>query len=196
VSFGLLPHVTCPGRTEFCIDCYVVGTYRYKNVPGLLARNTRILFDLRKSKKFMALKLQKMVSSSHAEKVGQFRIHWSGDFFSQMYLDAWKEVAGLFPDVQFWCYTRCFHLDFKWPLDMPDNLVMYASADKHNYKKAIEFATQNDFPVAFAGFPEDIPEELKNYPLCMHQQTPSPVQDCVECGHCQSGEDVFFHWHR
>ena len=31
-----------------------------------------------------------------------FRIHWDGDFFSDLYAAAWKETILANPDVQFW----------------------------------------------------------------------------------------------
>lgn len=39
------------------------------------------------------------------------RVHDSGDFFSQDYLDAWYEVARGFPKKIFYAYTKSFHLD-------------------------------------------------------------------------------------
>jgi hypothetical protein len=220
LSFGLLPHVTCPGRTEFCKECYVTGTYRYKNVPGLLARNTNTLLKLVRSDKklpmlgqsipptlldgsynqktsAMAINLFQMVFKSQAPHIGQFRIHWSGDFFNQDYLEAWKRVARAIPDVKFWVYTRCFRLNFA---DTPKNLIVFASADKHNHLKAKEFAKKWGFPVAFAGFPDERPGHMKRYAQCMHQikdkKGKSVVEDCLDCGHCQKGKNVFFHWHR
>jgi hypothetical protein len=39
------------------------------------------------------------------------RIHDSGDFHSQAYLDAWKDAARFFPNVTFYAYTKSLHLD-------------------------------------------------------------------------------------
>ena len=41
------------------------------------------------------------------------RIHDSGDFFSQDYLDAWKAIASAFPAVIFYAYTKSHHLDIE-----------------------------------------------------------------------------------
>lgn len=42
-----------------------------------------------------------------AERRGKFfRIHDSGDFYSRRYLEAWKQIADLNPDVMFWAPTR------------------------------------------------------------------------------------------
>ena len=40
------------------------------------------------------------------------RIHDSGDFYSQAYLNNWIEIAGAFPKKTFYAYTKSIHLDF------------------------------------------------------------------------------------
>ena len=39
------------------------------------------------------------------------RVHDSGDFFSQEYMDAWFTIARLFPKKTFYAYTKSLHLD-------------------------------------------------------------------------------------
>jgi protein gp88 len=39
------------------------------------------------------------------------RVHDSGDFFSQEYMDAWFTIAKSFPDKKFYAYTKSLHLD-------------------------------------------------------------------------------------
>ncbi len=39
------------------------------------------------------------------------RVHDSGDFFSQDYLDAWFEIARAYPRKRFYAYTKSLHLD-------------------------------------------------------------------------------------
>lgn len=39
------------------------------------------------------------------------RVHDSGDFFSQEYMDAWFQIARLFPKKRFYAYTKSLHLD-------------------------------------------------------------------------------------
>ena len=40
------------------------------------------------------------------------RIHDSGDFYSQEYLDKWATVAGFYPHKTFYAYTKSLKLDF------------------------------------------------------------------------------------
>lgn len=44
-------------------------------------------------------------------KYNAIRIHDSGDFYSQEYLDKWKEIAKEFPKIKFYAYTKALHLD-------------------------------------------------------------------------------------
>ena len=39
------------------------------------------------------------------------RVHDSGDFFSQAYMDAWFYVARQFPEKKFYAYSKSLHLD-------------------------------------------------------------------------------------
>jgi len=55
------------------------------------------------------------------------RIHSSGDFFSQMYLDAWIEVAKSFPERVFYGYTKSLHFLVKRLNVIPDNFRLTAS---------------------------------------------------------------------
>ena len=47
------------------------------------------------------------------------RLHDSGDFYSQEYLNAWATIAATFPDVIFYAYTKSLHLDMT---AIPSNL--------------------------------------------------------------------------
>lgn len=40
------------------------------------------------------------------------RVHDSGDFFSQAYLDAWFRIAAAFPEKNFYAYTKSLHLNW------------------------------------------------------------------------------------
>jgi len=40
------------------------------------------------------------------------RIHDSGDFFSQAYLESWFRIVRAYPDKAFYCYSKSLHLDW------------------------------------------------------------------------------------
>jgi hypothetical protein len=52
------------------------------------------------------------------------RVHDSGDFFSQDYLDSWLTIAKVFPKKKFYAYTKSLHLDFS---RRPDNFQIVQS---------------------------------------------------------------------
>ena len=54
------------------------------------------------------------------------RIHESGDFYSQTYLDKWFEVCRRLPSIVFWCYTRSYMFDFS---RKPRNMKIRYSLD-------------------------------------------------------------------
>ncbi len=59
------------------------------------------------------------------QKITKIRIHESGDFFSQEYLNAWIEVAKLNPDLKFYCYSKS--LLFFMETELPENFYLTAS---------------------------------------------------------------------
>lgn len=185
VAFGLLSHVTCPGKTDFCSSCYVPRAARYKGVWTVLASNTRIVLDHVKNKDVNGLstKLTEMVEMSDAYKHGIFRIHWSGDFMSQVYLDAWKKTIIDVDDINFWAYTRSFNLDFS---DLPENVVIYASVDDFNKEKATATALRFNMPIAYTGNDDGLVDFF-----CPHDT--KQVEDCASCEHCIiAGKNVRF----
>lgn len=105
-GFGLRPGMTC---CKCSVDCYAAkGTYRVFDyvVSARWDDNLR----LTKSCKFtteVATYLWKH------PKIKYVRIHPEGDFYDQEYLDKWKHVSWLCPDVTFYCYTKRHDLDWR-----------------------------------------------------------------------------------
>lgn len=58
-------------------------------------------------------------------KQTSIRLHDSGDFFNQTYLDCWIQIAWAFPKKKFYAYTKSLHLDFS---AAPKNLTIIQSA--------------------------------------------------------------------
>jgi len=63
----------------------------------------------------------------HNPPIRLFRIHESGDFFSQKYFDAWVKVAAARPGILFYAYTKSLPFWKKRKEDMPNNLRLIAS---------------------------------------------------------------------
>jgi hypothetical protein len=63
------------------------------------------------------------------------RIHGSGDFYSQEYLDKWISIAKINPSIRFYCYTKSLHLDWS---NLPANFVVIQSMGG-NYDHLIDW---------------------------------------------------------
>lgn len=65
----------------------------------------------------------------------KFRIHWSGDMFSDEYAMAWAETCLRFPDVSFWTYTRSYRTAM-FLRGIP-NLKLYLSLDGDSWERGM-----------------------------------------------------------
>lgn len=125
-SIGIfnLPHrTTCPGATPWCKQfCYARKAERmYKQVLPYRELN----YKLSKSPNFVSM-INKELSTARKKFV---RIHESGDFYNQAYLDKWTAICKANPHIQFTFYTKSFHLlDFS-KIKRLKNVNAFASLD-------------------------------------------------------------------
>jgi len=128
---------TCPGATTLCKKiCYAADAevFRKNTVPQ--SRDRNLLMS--KQPDFADLMIEKIKRS----RLKKMRLHESGDFYNQKYLNAWVKIIGACPDVAFWAYTKSYTLDFSKALKLK-NLVLRYSTDatsKHEPKQKIPFA--------------------------------------------------------
>ena len=97
---------TCPKAGACATLCYArQGRYMMPNVAATREFNLRIVRgDLQQFVVWATEDLQRIKNKI-------VRVHDSGDFFSQAYMDAWFEIAGRFPEKKFYAYTKSLHLD-------------------------------------------------------------------------------------
>ena len=127
-TFSLPTGKTCRGKTEHCEKfCYAKkAEVCYKGV--VISRDNN--FRLSKKRNF-TIEMCKII----ARKKGKYiRIHESGDFYNQKYLNKWIEICKIFPNKKFLAYTQSYDLDFS---KKPKNLVVYYSVwdDSKNVPK-------------------------------------------------------------
>ena len=109
---------TCPGANACRGVCYAKqGRYMMPNVRDARMHNL-IAFQTRGKLGFIGDAIADL--TRYVKRYNVVRIHDSGDFFSQDYLDAWKAIASAFPSVIFYAYTKSLHLDIE--SDKPSNL--------------------------------------------------------------------------
>ena len=71
-----------------------------------------------------------------------FRIHASGEFYSQTYVDAWQAIVESFPTITFFSYTkRLRHFDFKILQTLPNFILI----DSLHFGK-LNFSALSDAP--------------------------------------------------
>jgi len=105
--------------TEF--RCYAASSEAlYPNVRAMHWHN----FDLLKGKRLP--ELIDVIAKSLPEAI-RYRIHSSGDFFSQAYFDAWLAVARLYPERIFYAYTKALPFWIARLGTIPDNVRLNAS---------------------------------------------------------------------
>lgn len=188
-TYGLLPasggeHSTCPDATSGTGGCAHIGKGRkrmtcyvdplmkaYPNIRAVLAHNTFLLRNATFEQ--LVVLLRKEFSRFYALEQKKdnpwpyYRLHWSGDFFSETYVEAMAKAISLHPEIHFWAYTRSFQTipsitDYFEPLK---NLQLYLSLDPQNAEKGLKhwYRHTKDWPdarlqVAWMGSKKDYKE--------------------------------------
>lgn len=192
--------MSCPGATEVCETiCYAGELERiFKGFRDNVMHNWNVLKDM--SGKDMEYVLSQSLSQFVADcdkwqAPANFRIHADGDFFNAEYIMAWIHVMELFPNVQFWVYTRNVMAAVRIHKRGLDNCSLYFSGDSANVNIAqmlhstygINIAMLGDtFAEAKALFPKAVrcPENNKAIPLIS-----SKGSACQVCGLCITGRN-------
>jgi len=125
-NFSLPCKDTCPGKTTLCEEiCYVDGFHR--SAREAYQRN----YEASLLSTFHAEVIAKLRRVRSRDKV--FRIHVSGDFYTQVYIQKWILIARALPDWKFFGYTRSWRVPEFLPhlerLRSLPNVVLYASTD-------------------------------------------------------------------
>lgn len=123
---------TCPGASACRGVCYAKqGRYIMGAVRD--ARRHNLDFFLKYGRAAFVMAAMMDLARLTKKTYNVVRIHDSGDFFSQDYLNAWKSIAESMPTVIFYAYTKSLHLDIA--TDCPANLrIVQSLGGKHDSK--------------------------------------------------------------
>jgi len=77
--------------------------------------------------KDMSTLIENAIAELNLTKIKKVRIHESGDFFNQMYFDAWLQVAKIFPNIIFYAYTKSLNYWLNRIDSVPSNVFLTAS---------------------------------------------------------------------
>jgi hypothetical protein len=171
--FNLPAQSTCIGSTPMCRSkCYAMKAQR--KYPA-----TR---DQRDHNMACALSnefVDDVVELLNLNKFQTFvRIHESGDFYSQEYLDKWIQIARKCKTKRFLAFTKSTNLDFS---KLPENLVIYVSKFPDSPDVPRELSKR---PIAYAG----TCTTRKNVLACS-----GTCSSCVECWNGK--KDIHFNLH-
>ena len=198
---------SCPNQTPTCASVCYAGKLEkvYKGVKDTLLHNWELLKDADYNTMVdllgdMIADFKKDCEKRNAKML--FRIHWDGDFFSDLYAGAWKEIILMNPDIQFWVYTRVKSAALILK-DIP-NLSLYFSTDDDNKAMAFDLRTNQKIKLAYLGKTfadtKNIMIELTGKPgaMCAENAKRIPLisqngSACVSCGLCVYGKaDIRF----
>lgn len=99
---------TCPNATKCAVGCYAkMGAYVWSNVANAYEGRLSLSQD-QNFESVIKFHVEKLVKK-HPKGTIMVRIHDSGDFYSEEYYQAWKNIAAMFLDnerIQFYAYTK------------------------------------------------------------------------------------------
>lgn len=198
-SWSITAGETCPGETELCRSrCYAKqGRYHMSNVKAALHRNMKFT----RSSRFAAWMIGE-ITWLHARVI---RVHVSGDFYSEAYVEKWEEIVRACPDAVFYTYTRSWRVDDIFPsllrLAKASNVYMWWSTDREtgpapvvpgvrSAYMAIDDADASSAPpgsdLVFRVRPKTVMTMANGVPVCpvetgrQHETKPT----CSTCGLC------------
>lgn len=175
-SFSLLPYVTCPFK---CEKCYDLKSLRHKSVRDKRLYNTYMAINY--PDKLKRLIIKQIMNSRTIKYV---RIHVGGDFFSQEYVNLWKDIKGIVstlkPGIKFYTYTKTVFLQ------------QLKDADINVVDSILPSGSFNYGPLESL---EKLKSLDNSYSICPAYKT-NPNYSSVKCGktctHCMDKSKVLF----
>jgi len=125
--FDLPAILSCPNCKDCKKTCYAVQAQK-QYADCRVFRNTNFYFATFETEKLQSL----IVDQLKKAKINVVRIHSSGDFFSQKYIDMWTAIMKQFPNKKFYAYTKVEKL-FKFKKLFNFNLITSFINGKLNY---------------------------------------------------------------
>jgi len=143
---------SCPGATSICETVCYAGKLEkiFPTVKKNLLHNWELLRNADGLTMLMLLSemIDEFVEDCEKKEAPLlFRIHWDGDFFSDQYAHAWKQVIKNNPTIQFWVYTRVKSAAVILK-DIP-NLSLYYSTDSENKSIGINLKNEHGISLAY-----------------------------------------------
>lgn len=120
VTWNLPAGKCCPKAgicRRYCYACK--GNYHYPSVELGAERNYTASLE-----SDFAMQLHRACRALIKSGKYRIRIHSSGDFYSQEYLDKWVAAMYCSPEITFYAYTKSLHLDWSAALRLPNFMLI------------------------------------------------------------------------
>ena len=175
--FNLPAQRTCPGSTEMCRSkCYAMKAERmYPTVRPCREEN----LAASKDDSAFVEGINAIIERHFKGQPGFFRIHESGDFYSQEYLHAWFDIANMNTNIKFLAFTKSHMLDFK---GCPSNLK-------------IVYSCWEDTTEVMEGVPQSHAGNVKARKDHSRLECPGKCEECRACWFLGKNSDVHFNIH-
>ena len=116
-----------------CEGCYAIKEQNRWKGTVISGRTNRL--NLSKTEEFVG----RMVTEINNSKYCYIRLHGSGEFYSQEYLDKWYNISRQCPDKVFYTYTKRHNeYDFS-KLEGLDNVIVHRSTVKGSRRHYLNF---------------------------------------------------------
>ena len=124
----------------------------YTNTRTARWHNYDLLKELKKTEK-----MTQLIVDSLPAKANTVRVHVSGDFFSQIYFDAWMAVARIYSTKKFYAYTKSIPYWLARKDSIPENFNLTSSKGG----RSDELIELNNLKYAEVVFTEEQAMELR-----------------------------------
>lgn len=130
--------ITCPFAGKCRFGCY--ATSGQQGMPDCVRAYMENLDMVRRGEFFPQLRAELTMYEIQAKRKGVIpyvRVHDSGDFVDEEYLDNWLKLMREFPDIHFYAYTKCVRWmdERRSGPDFPDNFrVIYSFGGTQDYR--------------------------------------------------------------
>ena len=197
----------CVGATRECFRrCYSIKASKlYSSTRLARSVNYLLTFDPLFEQN-MITSIRGIQTKLNSRLVG-YRIHESGELYSQQYLDVWKRIVRKCYPLKFACYTKNANLDFS---GTPPNLEILRSIDESTKdvipQPELLTGTFRQLRYAISGTDDTFHRGNSTYPLyplymsADASDTFTCPKHCADCMFCYSSgtwpyKHVYFQWH-
>jgi hypothetical protein len=140
--FDIPQAVTCRGAGSCLGFCYAsIGNYTYRVKQQNMLNNFYTSQTPEVFKELVSKSFEKL-----PRYIKTIRLHSSGDFYNQEYLDTWVEIMEAHPQFRFYAYTKSLDLDWTEALKLKNFFRVQSIGGLFDHLIDMELAHSRIFP--------------------------------------------------